>query len=379
VSIDLETDSLLLENGNILVKTKKYGKIRVSWDALGWEEIWLTPSQKKQFYVFRNLPVPSTSGERGLVHKSFVYDVAFSRDGLTVATGGEVINGIKFWDSATGKLKGRIIPKKTVVGLSYNPDGKTLASGQSGEAPVRIWDIGKQIEIASFSEGDFGNVHPSIQCITYSPNGDLLAVKGPDDVIYIWDMIQRILLYTLIGHPSTLTALVFSPDGKILASSSCGPGQTIYDPGVIKLWDLTSGIQMYDLKGVTGYIDDLAFSPDGKTLISAGYTKYEKGEVLFWNIETGQLLGKLLGTPENVSSMILSADGCLLAFDGNDGMVRVWTISPTTYQSISTLCELKCSVGSLKPEVFSPNGKMLATTSDDATVRIYDLPQNDVE
>lgn len=92
-SVDLETDRLVAEGGkpgtaaNIFVLTKKFGKVKVTWDLLGGEEIWLTPSQKKQFYEFRNQPAPSERGERVFVHRSHVSAVAFSPDGLTVATG----------------------------------------------------------------------------------------------------------------------------------------------------------------------------------------------------------------------------------------------------------------------------------------------------
>jgi WD40 repeat protein len=375
-SISLETDRLVAEGGkpgtaaSIFVLTKKFGKVKVTWDLLGGEEIWLTPSQKKQFYEFRSQPAPSERGERVFVHRSYVFAVAFSPDALSVATGTDEQDGrIKLWGSATGRLKGLLAAPKTVVALAFSPDGKTLASGQSGEAPVRIWDTAKAVELAVLSKGDFGNVRPSIQCVTYGPRGSILTATGPEHVIYVWDPTNRTLLHSLRGHPSTLTALTFSPDGTILASSSCGPGRTRYDPGALKIWNLSTGDQLADLKGHAGYIDDLAFSADGGTLISVGYTRDHKGEVLFWDVAVRQQKDSFKGILKGVTGMALSPDGRILATAGDDGIIHLWDISERTH-----LQELRSQTGRLKPMAFSPNGKMLATGSRDGTVRIWDLP-----
>ncbi len=266
-------------------------------------------------------------------------------------------------------MKGRLAAPKTVVALAFSPDGKTVASGQGGEAPVRIWDTAKAVEVAVLSKGEFGKVYPSIQCVIYGPRDSLLATKGPENVIYVWDPTERTLLHALRGHPRTLTALVFNADGTILASSSCGLGRTIYDPGVLKLWNLSTGEQLADLKGHMGYIDDLAFSADGGTLISVGYTRDHKGEVLFWDVANRQEKDRFKGILKGVTGMALSPDGRILATAGDDGIIHLWDISERTQ-----LQELQSQTGRLKPEAFSPNGKMLATDSRDGTVRIWDLP-----
>lgn len=367
--IDLETNRLVMDGGSIFILTKDFGRVRVTWDLLGMEEIWLTPSQKKQFEIFLAQAATSVSGERVLTHKSCVFALAFSPDGLTVATGTEDDDGrIKLWDSASGRLEARLPALKTVVALAFSPDGKALASGQSGEPSVRLWDTSKAMELTALSEGDFGNVFPSIQCVTYGPRASLLATEGPKNTVYIWDPMERRSVYALNGHPSKLTALAFRSDGTMLASASCGAGKTIYDPGVLKLWDLRTGKQLAELKGHTSYIAALAFTANGETLVSAGYTQSHKGEIHFWNVASGRQVRDFKGIVNNVDEVTLSLDGRTLATSGDGPAVRVWDVPQGTL-----LRELKCRTGRVTSMAFSPNSRLLATGSAEGTVRVWDL------
>ena len=78
-------------------------------------------------------------------------------------------------------------------------------------------------------------------------------------------------LQTLEGHSHSVKAVAFSPDGKVLASTS-------YDR-IVQLWNATTGAWKQTLEGHRSLVNAVAFSPDGKVLASASY----RDRVQLWN------------------------------------------------------------------------------------------------
>ncbi|MEH2004848.1 AAA-like domain-containing protein, partial [Nostoc sp.] len=80
----------------------------------------------------------------------------------------------------------------------------------------------------------------------------------------------------LEGHSSLVNSVVFSPDGKTLASASADK--------TIKLWNRETGKEITTLTGHSSLVNSVVFSPDGKTLASASFDNTIK----LWNRETGK-------------------------------------------------------------------------------------------
>src|SRR5438445_3760580 len=102
----------------------------------------------------------------------------------------------------------------------------------------------------------------SVEAIAFSPDGRLIASIGGDAALKLWEVSTGRELRTLKGHSAGLTSVAFSPDSKIVASAS--------NDTKIKFWDVISGEELRTLSGHSDFVMSIAFSPDGKIFASAG-------------------------------------------------------------------------------------------------------------
>jgi WD40 repeat protein len=190
-----------------------------------------------------------------------------------------------------------------------------------------------------------------------------------------------------------VTAVAFSPHGKLLAS---GDGN-----GVVRLWNPVTGQALghpiqaasphdVDLPGCDaatdsyGGVNALAFSPDGTLLASASYDTtfqvqnpactYTNGLIQLWNAATGQPAGQPIQASSSVygvTAVAFSPHGALLASGDTDGTIQLWnaaTGQPAGQPMIQANGNYIADVNGL---AFSPDGKLLASASSDDTVRLW--------
>jgi hypothetical protein len=157
-----------------------------------------------------------------------------------------------------------------------------------------------------------------------------------------------------------VTAIVFSPDGRSLASSGADG---------IKVWDSVGGKHQRTLRNTGNRTDQqnvepvvpLTISPDGKTLISN-----DGDNISLWDHRTGERRGWLKGHTQPVASLAFSPDGRTLASGSGDTTVRLWDAE--TRQERATLSGHTGTVVSL---AFSPDGKTLAS-ADAVCVKLWE-------
>src|SRR5262249_21052491 len=138
--------------------------------------------------------------------------------------------------------------------------------------------------------------------VAFSPDGKRLAsgsasgFGGKPGEVKVWDAQTGQELLTLKGHRERKTSVACSPDGKRLASNSEDPspvqaGQVPPRPGEVKVWDAQTGQEIVCLQGHTHSVLCVVFSPDGKRLATASMD----GTLKVWDAQTGQELLTLKG------------------------------------------------------------------------------------
>src|SRR5437667_160242 len=91
-----------------------------------------------------------------------------------------------------------------------------------------------------------------VNAVAFSPDGKLLASTSNDKMVRLWNVATGAALQILEGHPPYISAVAFSSDGKLLASAS--------DDNIIRLWNTTTGAALQILKGHTSLVYTVTFS-----------------------------------------------------------------------------------------------------------------------
>jgi len=139
---------------------------------------------------------------------------------------------------------------------------------------------------------------------------------------------------------------------------SCPPDLRDFTWGLYNRWCQP---ERATLKGHTGAVSSVAFSPDGKTLASAGngfdaHNRPIPGEIKLWDTVNGQERATLKGHKDFVTSVAFSPDGKTLASASQDGTIKLWDAVSGQEQAT-----LKGHTGEVYAVAFSPDGKTLAS------------------
>ncbi len=247
-------------------------------------------------------------------HRILVCEIAFSPDGLQLATG-DVDGFIRLWDAVTGRETTALRHKRSLWHMAYCLNGKRLIT-VGGDGFIRLWDTKTGLEEWAL------RFEADITGLAVAPDGREVAL-GYSEHVGIWDVTKGKEIAQIrddIGSCDRANALKFSKDGKSLAIANatfsrvavfrrtsereweresrgyapattlalvdsekliaCGTGK-----GTIVILDRSSGKRLTELGGDSGPVQSVETSPDGRYLISG----YANETVLFWDMEAIRL------------------------------------------------------------------------------------------
>lgn len=307
-------------------------------------------------------------------HQGWAKVVVFSPDGKTLIAGG-ADSALYVWDVSTpsaahlsARLQGH---RRRVESLAFSGDGVTVASGDLG-GEIRLWNIQRGTSHTLPGNQD------TIRALTFSPDGRRLASASVDGTLCLWEVQARLCLLTLRGHTSVVSSCAFSPDGRWLASGSMDR--------TICLWDARTGELLRTLYGHTNMVQQVCFCLDGRRLLSSSFDETmalwdaTSGELLYsWptqetiylslalhcdgktvvaggrdhitrlvEIDSGRVVGELHEHRHTVESVALSPDGRLLATAGHSGTIRLWDLAAAAPSGLPVASAASC-IATLRP------------------------------
>lgn len=289
-----------------------------------------------------------------------ILGIAFSPDGKTLAAGSG--SEVKLLDLADNKIiPGPARHKDWVCSVAFSPDGKFLVSAGGNEfkparndfktsGELKLWDVAARMEKALTGHTD------KILSAAFSADSGTLVTGSADRTVRLWDVATGKEKLVLRGHGEAVWSVALSPDAQTIASAS-------WDR-TVKLWDAKTGQLRATLKGHEDEVLSLAFSPDGKTLASGS----QDWTIRLWNVGTGQERATLKGHQGAVHCLAFTPDGKTLASGSGDETVKLW--DPATGKERTTLRGHRSGVAAI---AISRDGKALASGSMNDAPRLWDL------
>ena len=252
-------------------------------------------------------------------------------------------------------INSRIVLRVPDLGgaLDWSPAGTIFVTEGPEESGV--------VDIRDAETGDsvrsFPGHEPDVNLVAFSDDGSKLATTGDDGSARVWDPATGEELWSFQGPDpeGEVWGASFSPDGSLLAAT--WPGE-----GMVRIFDLASGRIVREI-GPLEVSLTTAFSPDGDRL---GIATWGPGLVV--DVGSGEEVFALEGQEFGVRDIDWSPDGRWIATSSSDSTVRVWDADNGDPRST-----LFGHAGEIVAADWSPDSTRLVTGSNDGTAKVWEI------
>lgn len=215
--------------------------------------------------------------------------------------------------------KARQEAEKPFRSLAFSADGKVIVVG--GEDNLVHTFNGENGAAFAVYVGHTGPVLG----VAFSGEDKLVSISA-DKTAIAWTLYPEWTWSKTIGDPSSnqlvdrVTALDFSPDGKLLASGGGAPSRS----GELKIWNVADGALVREVADAhSDTVFSVRFSPDGKQIASGAADKFLKVHVT----ADGKFVRGFEGHTHHVLGVAWAPDGRQLATAGADNVVKLWDVA----------------------------------------------------
>jgi WD40 repeat protein len=317
-------------------------------------------------------------------HAGRVTAIAFSPDGLRLASSSDD-GTCRLWDAATGQALALIPSLEAIDWLAFSRDGSRIAVGGAGGASV--WDSRNDVRRAMLE------LDQPVSSVALRSDGGEVVACGDKGAVRAWSTRDGSLLSAIAASVKCVAAV--TPDGAIVITGD--------DNGRAQSWDAASGRPLREIAPAAApKISAIAVSPEGGRVV----TGHDDNDARIWEIASGRLLATLTGHTQPIRATAWSPDGARVATCSSDRTAIVWDAASgdrvrtlhlagncpavafdRAGDQVATANRQVANAwardgapaglyeghqGAVTSVMFGPPG-LLVTTSQDSTIRLWDL------
>ncbi|XP_031265201.1 periodic tryptophan protein 2 [Pistacia vera] len=244
------------------------------------------------------------------------------------------------------------ISREKITTAVFNELGNWLTFGCAKLGQLLVWEWRSESYILK-QQGHYFDVN----CLAYSPDSQLLATGADDNKVKVWTVSSGFCFVTFTEHTNAVTALHFMANNHCLLSASLD--------GTVRAWDLFRyrNFRTFTTPSSRQFVS-LAADQSGEVICAGTLDSFE---IFVWSMKTGRLLDILSGHEGPVHGLAFSPTNAVLASSSWDKTVRLWDVF-----------EGKGSVESFPHThdvltvVYRPDGRQLACSTLDGLIHFWD-------
>lgn len=287
-------------------------------------------------------------------HRSTVYGVECAPDGTLVTFGSD--RSVRTWDAKEGKVVAQFAVELDLNGRGFalSADGRRVAVPNYDVKSVGIYDRGTGNRLRTIPADHVGNQH-----LVFSPDGRFLAGVGRSNrAAQVWRVdTGATVLKVKAERTGNSVAGGFSPDGRTFAFG---------DGDRIRFWDTATWKEAEGMPAVSPWgFAGLTFSPDGRMIATT--SAFGDG-VRLYEVATRRQRAHVESPGATTDVLRFSHDGRLLAWVNDHRTVHVLDVRTGGF--VGSFTGHDAAVTGL---AFTTDDKVLASSSDDCTVLVWDV------
>eukprot|EP01127_Copromyxa_protea_P014003 TRINITY_DN3838_c0_g2_i1.p1 TRINITY_DN3838_c0_g2~~TRINITY_DN3838_c0_g2_i1.p1 ORF type:complete len:2315 (-),score=541.03 TRINITY_DN3838_c0_g2_i1:41-6064(-) len=288
-------------------------------------------------------------------HQRRVNDVAFSSDSTMLASASWDTD-VKVW-LTNGETREKYTihcGERPLNSVAWGPEDKKLIVGTwDGTIKVIDMDYEQEGQLLATLTGHT----KSVQSVAYSPSGKHLVSGSLDQELLLWDAQAGKLISSLSKHSRPVTSVAYTSDGSHLLSASAD--------ATVKVWDANLGTEKDQWKVESGWMNCCSFHPLEPTILATGSSECY---TVVWDVTNHIEEHTFRFHTQPITCIEFSPDGKYLATGSEDG-----TLVIANYETRELHLRLDGHSANVTGMCWSPDSSMLVTSSDDFMIHLWDV------